>query len=460
MTGTEHSAPSAQDLPAADAPRPNIDLSPTDGGGVWRSYLRALGPGLVTGASDDDPSGIATYAQTGARFGLGMLWAALVTFPLMAGVQEICDRTALATGAGLGELVVRRFSPRWRAVIGVLIGLLIAANALNISADLVAVGAGMQLLHAGRTALWALIAGVLITGLLISGSFSLIARVFKILCVALLAYLGVLVMVNVPFGQVVLNTIVPHVQLNREYVGLLVAVLGTTISPYLFFWQTLHRVEDMREEPAGGARPQPLRRRPRREALHKLSTSRFDVISGMAFSNLVMFSVIVATAATLGAHGHHPTIGSADQAAAALRPVAGRFASTIFALGFIGSGMLAIPVLAGAGSAAMAGLLGKSAGFSNSIRKAPVFYGLVVVGTLGGTVLSLVGLDPIRLLVLVAIVNGVAAAPFLLVVMLVSNDRAIMGEHVNGRIARALGWAATVVMASAAIALFATGVGL
>jgi Mn2+/Fe2+ NRAMP family transporter len=459
VTIAEGPAPEVKE-PLAALDGQNIDLARPEGGPVWRIYLRALGPGLVTGASDDDPSGIATYAQTGARYGLGMLWAALLTFPLMAGVQEICDRTALATGKGLGELIVRRFSPGWRKAIVVLIGALIVANALNISADLVAVGAGMHLLHAGPTALWALVAGVVITALLISGSFSFIARVFKVLCAALLAYLGVLVMVNVSWGQVLVNTLVPHIQLTKEYTALLVAVLGTTISPYLFFWQTLHRVEDMLEEPAGGDHAQPLRRRSRRDARRKLSTSRFDVVSGMAFSNVVMFAVIVATAATLGAHGHHPSIGSADQAASALRPVAGRFASTIFALGFIGSGMLAIPVLAGAGSAGMAGLLGKPAGFSNSIRKAPVFYGLVAVGTIGGMVLSLLGFDPIRLLVFVAVVNGVIAAPFLLIVMLVSNNRAIMGEHVNNRTARTLGWAATALMTVAAIALFATGGGL
>ena len=460
MSIAEGPAPNTTDGAAAPDDGMNIDLVQEDGGPVWRTYLRALGPGLITGASDDDPSGIATYAQTGARFGFGMLWVALLTFPLMAGVQEICDRTALSTGKGLGELVRRRFSPAWRALIGILIGALIVANALNIAADLVAVGAGMHLLHAGPTALWALVAGVVITVLLVSGSFVLIARVFKVLCVALLAYLGVLVMVKVSWSQVAVNTIVPHVQLNKDYIALLVAVLGTTISPYLFFWQTLHRVEDMREEPAGGSHAQPLRHRTRGAARRKLATSRFDVFSGMAFSNVVMFAIIVATATTLGAHGHHPTLASADQAAAALRPVAGRFASTIFALGFIGSGMLAIPVLAGAGSAGMAGLLGKPAGFSNSIRKAPIFYGLVVVGTLGGMAISLAGLDPIKLLVLVAVVNGVAAAPFLVIVMLVSNDRELMGEHVNGQAARTLGWLATALMAAAALALFATGGGL
>jgi Mn2+/Fe2+ NRAMP family transporter len=220
----------------------------------------------------------------------------------------------------------------------------------------------------------------------------------------------------------------------------------------------MHRLEDMREEDAGGARPLPLRRRSRIDAEGKQSRSRFDVFAGMAFSNVVMFAIIVSTAVTLTSKsGHHLTISSPAQVAQALRPVAGRFASIIFALGFIGSGMLAIPVLAGAGSAGMSGLLGKRTGFSNSPRRAPVFYGLCAVGTVGGMALSLLSVNPITLLVFVAVVNGVAAAPFIIVTMLVSSNRAIMAEYVNGRAAKILGWTTALLMAAAAIALFATG---
>jgi Mn2+/Fe2+ NRAMP family transporter len=421
-----------------------------------RRYLRALGPGLVTGASDDDPSGIATYTQTGAQFGFAMLWVALLTFPLMTAVQEICDRTALASGKSLGELIATRCSRIWQLAIGSLIAVLVVANALNIAADLVAVGQGMRLLNLGPSAPWALVAGAIITVLLVVGSFELIARVFKALCGALLAYIGVLFLVRIPWQTVLVNTVVPHIQLSSGYIALLVAVLGTTISPYLFFWQGMHRVEDMREEHLGGDEPMPLRRRGRRAAKSKLWMSRLDVFSGMAFSNIVMFAIITATAATIG-RTHHLTIASPAQAAAALRPVAGQFGSAVFALGFIGSGMLAVPVLAGAGSAGMAGLLGKRAGYSSSLRKAPVFYGLCAVGTIGGMALSLLGVNPIKLLVLVAVINGVTAAPFLVVTMLVSSDREIMGEHVNGALARSLGWTATLLMAIAAVALFATG---
>jgi NRAMP (natural resistance-associated macrophage protein)-like metal ion transporter len=421
----------------------------------WGGYARALGPGLITGASDDDPSGVATYAQAGARFGFGMLWASLLTFPLMAAVQEICDRTALATGQSLGELIARRFTHRWRVAIGALLVVLCVANALNIAADLVAIGEGMHLLNAGPTTLWAVVAGLTIIGLLVRFSYVAIARIFRLLCLALLSYVGVLFAAHLDWMTVLAHTVVPHLKLTKGYLTLLIAVFGTTISPYLFFWQTADRVDEMRDEDIGGPRAVPLRWRARSAARSKQRLSRFDVFFGMGFSNFVMFAIIAATAATLGAHGP-VDIGTAAEAANALRPVAGRLASTLFALGFIGSGMLAVPVLAGAGASGISGLLGKPTGFSNSIRQAPVFYLLVIAGTVAGTAFSATGIDPIKLLVLVAVINGVAAAPFLLIVMLVSGTRAIMGDQTNRRLATVLGWATFAVMASAAIALAIT----
>ncbi len=339
----------------------------------------------------------------------------------------------------------------------VLLVALIVANALNISADLVAVGSGMNLLHAGPTWVWALIAGGLITGLLIVGSFTQIARVFKLLCLALFSYFAVMFSVHVNWGQVGLHTVVPHVQLtNKDYLSLLVAVMGTTISPYLFFWQSAHRIEELEAEPVGGDRPVPLQQRATVDAKFKQRTSRADVFTGMVFSNAVMFAIIVATASTL----HGKKIGSAAQAAAALKPVAGHWASALFALGFIGTGMLAIPVLAGSGAAGMAGLLGKKWGFSRSVRKAPVFYALVAVGTIGGMVLSLFSTNPIQLLVIVAMINGIAAAPFLLLVMLIARDRALMGKYRNGKFATMVGGTALAFMAAAAAILLAQFAGL
>jgi Mn2+/Fe2+ NRAMP family transporter len=369
----------------------------------------------------------------------------------------MCDRTALATGQGLGELAVKRFS-RWpRRVLGVLIGALIIANALNIAADLLAVGAGMNLLGLGHPAAWALIAGVAVTGLVTTGSFETIARVFKVLCVALLTYLGVLILAHPRWSDIAAHTFVPHIQLSGGYAALVVAVLGTTISPYLFFWQSAHRLEELRDEPVGGDSAIALRERATAEAKSKERTSRADVFTGMAFSNVVMFAIIVA-GAQLAAHGT-TDINSAADAARALKPVAGDFAKVLFALGFIGSGMLAIPVLAGSGAVGMAGLLRKRWGFSKSPRQAPVFYGLVAVGTIGGTALSLLNVNPISLLLIVAMVNGLAAAPFLIVVMVIANNRELMGEHRNRRTSNALVGLTIALMAAAAITLIATGGG-
>ncbi len=460
MTDTTRGVPShrqraeAQGRPA-NANRAGADGAPGGSGHGWRAYLRALGPGVVTGASDDDPSGIATYSRAGAQFGLGLLWASLVTLPLMAAVQEICDRTALATGRSLGELAVERFQRRARIVLAVLLAALIAANMLNISADLIAVGEGMRLLHAGPPWVWALGSGMAVAGLVSRGSFHLIAKVFKVSCLALLAYFVVLTVVNVPWAKVGTHVLVPHVTWSRDYLSLLVAVLGTTISPYLFFWQSAHRVEELRGEPEGGPYPVELDDRPPGAQVEKERTSRADVFTGMTLSNLVMLAIIVATSVTLNHHGQRD-ITSAAQASQALRPIAGKLSAALFALGFIGSGMLAVPVLAGSGASGMAGLLGKRWGFSRSIGQAPVFYGLVAVGTLGGTVLTLAGVNPMKLLVLVALINGIAAAPFLVAVMLISGNRQIMGEHVNHGLARGPGWLTVTLMAVALIAAVAT----
>jgi Mn2+/Fe2+ NRAMP family transporter len=419
-----------------------------------RRYVRAFGPGVITGASDDDPSGIATYSQAGARFGLSLIWSALLTFPLMAATQEICDRTALASGKGLGDLARERFSRAGRVIIATLIAALLFANALNIAADLLAIGSGMDLLGLGPASVWAVIAGATIVALLIGGSFTRISTVFKVLALSLLAYIPVVFLSDVSWGDVARNLVVPQPHASREYLLLLVAVLGTTISPYLFFWQSANRVEELRDEDLGGDHPVPLRERPRHEAREKQRLSRVDVFSGMAFSNLVMLAIMVACAVTIGKDGP-VQIHSAAEAAKGLEPAGGGLAKVLFSLGFIGTGMLAVPVLAGSGSAGLAGLMGKRWGFSRSVREAPVFYALVVLGTAGGAAFSLVGVNPIRLLVIVGLVNALAAAPFLVIVMVIASDHSIMGEYKNGWLARILGWVTVSVMAAGAIALIA-----
>jgi Mn2+/Fe2+ NRAMP family transporter len=362
----------------------------------------------------------------------------------MMAAQEICDRMVLATGNSLGKLIRQKFTRQWRIVIGILLALLIGANILNGGADLMAIGQGMQLLHAGPAALWSALAGAGIAAAVIFGSFHWIGRVFKWLCLVLLVYVVVLVVAHLDWADVALGLAGGHFRLSPAYLGLVVAVFGTSISPYMFFWQSAERVEELREEDAGGAKALPLNARSARGAKQKLKDARIDVFTGMTFSVIIMFAIIAATAATLGAH--HKTVTSAAQAAQALAPVAGSYASIIFAIGFIGSGILAVPVLAASGAAGMAGLLGRDWGFDRRVRKAPVFYSLLLAGIVLGTVLSIVSSNPIQLLVLSAIVNGIAAGPFLIIVMLISRDRAIMGTYVNRALANTMGWIVTVVM--------------
>ena len=292
-----------------------------------------------------------------------------------------------------------RLGARARGVMLALVAFLIVANALNISADLVAVGSGMHLLQPGPTILWAILAGVAISALLLTGSFALVARAFKLLCAALLSYIAMLFMVKVELGPRRPRVVLPHLSLRSSYIALLVAILGTTISPYLFFWQGLHRLEEMRDEPEGGGRPEPLRAREDSAAELKLRTSRFDVFSGMAFSNIVMFAIIVATAATLGAHGRH-NVQSAADAASALKPFAGRFASDPLRPRLHRCRHARDP---GARRRRLAepwaACSGNRPGFRARPRRAPMFYGLVLLGTLGGTALCLVGVNPIRFLV-------------------------------------------------------------
>jgi NRAMP (natural resistance-associated macrophage protein)-like metal ion transporter len=415
----------------------------------WRGIVAALGPGLVTGASDDDPSGIATYAQAGAQFRYATLWTVIVSLPLMMAVQEICDRTALTTGKSLGRLARRRFARGGRVVVGVLVCGLLAANTLNIAADLMAVGQGMSLLHAGPAPLWSALAGTALMALLVTGSFALIARVFKILCLALLTYVGVVFAAHVSWSGVLRGLVLAQFKLNAGYWALIVAILGTTISPYLFFWQTAHRVQELRAEATGDTRVRTLAARTDRSAKRKRFEARVDVFSGMLLSQVVMFAIITASAASLGSHGRK--VNTAADAAHALTPIAGPAAEVLFALGFIGAGMLAVPVLAGSGSVGLAGLLDKPWGFDRSPARAPLFFALVAGGTIGGTVLSVLLASPIALLVIVAVINGIAAAPFLVVVMLIAGDRRIMGTSRNGRLATVLGWGTVAIMAGAGL---------
>jgi NRAMP (natural resistance-associated macrophage protein)-like metal ion transporter len=407
-------------------------------------FFRVLGPGLVTGAADDDPSGVATYAQAGASYGNALLWTVPLTLPLRMAVQEMCDRMALATGDSLGRLMRRKFGARARIAIVVLVVALIIANSLNLSADLMAIGSGMQLLHAGPAPLWSAVAGLGIGVALLVGSFEWIGRLFKWLCLVLLVYVGVLFATHVNWGDVARGLVGAQFTLEPAYLGLAVAVLGTTISPYMFFWQTAQRVEELREEDLKGDAAPALKDRSRTGAHRRLRNDRVDVFAGMVFSVLIMFAIMAATAATLGAQ--HKTVSSAAQAAQALQPVAGTWAGALFAIGFIGSGVLAVPVLAAAGSSGLAAVLDKKWGLDKSPKKAPAFYLILTVGIVAGTVLAVFVQNPIHILVLSALVNGIAAGPFMVIMMLIARDRGIMGKYRNRWLSQTLGWIATVFM--------------
>lgn len=419
-----------------------------------RRFIGILGPGLITGASDDDPSGIATYAQAGAQFSYTSLWTVFLCLPLMITVQEICDRTALATGKNLGELVRSRYRGWAKVVVFILLVALLMANLVNVAADLMAVGQGFALIHLGPAPLWSAVVGVAIMVLVAAGTFVAVSKVFRILCLSLLAYPIVLVMVHVNWSRVLSSSIGAHVPNASGYWKIVVAILGTTLSPYLFFWQSANRVEESDDREQEGEAGELIDEPTSQGAQRRLGRARADVISGMVFSEIVMFAIIVATASTLGSKS--TTVTSAADAAKALQPLAGQWAALLFAAGFIGSGVLAVPVLAGSAATGMAGLLGEPWGFSLSPKKAPVFYCLVGLGTIGGALLSVVYSDPIGLLVFSALVNGIAAAPFMTVAMLIGRDRKLMGKYRIGKLSGTVGWIAVAVMTAAGLVGLAT----
>jgi NRAMP (natural resistance-associated macrophage protein)-like metal ion transporter len=410
---------------------------------------KLLGPGFVTGASDDDPSGIATYANAGAAFGFGLLWTALVTFPLMTAVQYACAKIGLVTGRGLAG-VLRQSYPRWLLYPTVVA--LFAANTINVGADLGAIAAAVNLIFPTLPpAPLVLPIAAVVLGLTVFGSYGLIARVFQWLAIVLVAYVGAGVLAHPDVLAVLAGTFVPRLSTDPTFLTALVAILGTTISPYLFFWQASHEVE---EEISSGRR----RLWQRQGATDReLRYAGFDVTAGMLFSNLVMFFVILATGATLNVQGH-TEIGSATEAAQALRPIAGDLAATLLGVGLLGGGVLAVPVLAASAAYALSEAFGWSYGLDRQPARAPQFYLVIAVATGLGVALNILGINPIQALVLTAVINGLVAPPVLALVMLVSNDRRIMGARTNGRLLNVAGWLTTGLMAVAAIALIVTTV--
>jgi NRAMP (natural resistance-associated macrophage protein)-like metal ion transporter len=416
------------------------------GAGVRKAkdYWHMLGPGLTTGASDDDPSGIATYSQTGAQFGFSMLWLSLWTFPLMSVVQEMCARIGLVTGRGLAGNIRVHYSER---ILRFCTLLLFAANAFNIGADLGAMAKGVQLLNPHLNFSLLVIAFTLVSLLLqIFTPYVRYAKYLKWLALVLLSYVVSSVLAHIDWGKALHDTIVPHFSFDRDSLLLITAILGTTISPYLFFWQTSQEVE---EQILQGKTT--LRERQSATAPADVKSMRIDVWSGMLLSNLVMFFIIAACGGVLFPHGI-TEITSAAQAAEALRPFAGNATYFLFAIGIIGTGLLAIPVLAGSSSYAIAESLRWKEGLYRGLNQAYAFYGIIILSMLVGLGLNFVGLDPIKALIYSAVANGLVAPFILFFIVKLSSNKRVMGHWKNRPLTTVIGWATTGVMAVAGIA--------
>lgn len=411
------------------------------------TWLRRLGPGLITGAADDDPSGIGTYSQAGAQFGFELLWSLLLTYPLITAIQLVSARIGRVTGKGLASNM-RKHYPPW--LLHATVVLLIVANVINIAADLSAMGAAVNLLLHGPQEGYVVCLGGLSAVLQIFVPYDRYARLLKWTALALLAYVAVALIVPVPWGEVGRAIVLPHVQLSTAYLTTVIAVLGTTISPYLFFWQASQEVEELRAAPTQG----PLRRVPQ-QAPAQLRRISFDTWVGMGVSNVIAFFITLTAAATLNLH--HIDVKTSADAARALEPIAGHFAYLLFALGIIGTGLLALPVLAGSAAYAAAGTLRWRNSLALRLGVAPEFYAVIALAIIGGVAITFMHFDPIRALYWSAVINGVTAVPIMVVMMLMAGSTRIMGEFaVTGWLAWG-GWLATLAMAIAALGVFVPG---
>jgi NRAMP (natural resistance-associated macrophage protein)-like metal ion transporter len=406
--------------------------------------IKRLGPGLITGAADDDPSGIATYSQAGAQYGYGLLWSVLFTTPLMIGIQVISARIGRVTGHGLAANIREHFP---RPLLYLIVGLLAAANTLNIAADLGAMGNALELIAGGPSQIYIVLFALVSLSLQIFIPFPRYAPYLKWLTLALLAYVGTVLVVHVPLEGLLAGAFVPTLSRSGEYAAMFVAVLGTTISPYLFFWQASQEVEEQRAT----AGHEPLRDAPAQARAH-LRRITFDTYIGMIYSNLIALCIMLTTAVTLHAAGT-TEITTAEQAAQALRPIAGRFAFELFALGIIGTGLLAVPVLAGSAAYAVAESLRWPIGLGLTLAEARGFYLILSASTLLGVAIDFSGVDSIRMLLWAAMVNGVISVPIMAVMMLLAVKPAVMGPFVISTRLRVLGWLATAVMAAAVVAM-------
>lgn len=418
--------------------------------GLLRRWLAKLGPGLITGAADDDPSGIATYSQTGAQFGFAQLWTALYQIPLLVAVQECCARIGAVTGVGLAGVIRQHHS---RAVLNAVVLLVLVANTINIGADIGAVAAAAQLVVDAPLWLYAVLCTVMVITLEVFVSYRDYVQVLKWFALALLSYPATALLVAEPWGEILHATLVPHIEFSVGFLFIITGVLGTTISPYMFFWQASEEIEEVEllKLPVENGRRAPLPR-------GFLRDMRIDTAVGMLSSQLVQWFIIITTATVLFGHGV-TEINSAADAARALEPLvqsfpnAGQIARTLFAIGIIGLGFIGIPVLAGSAAYAMSEAFGWNEGLSRRYAEARSFYGVIIASTGVGLLLNFIGIDPIKALVFTAVFNGIAAVPLLYLVARINGDARVLGEQRGGWLSRSLVWFAFAVMALAAVAL-------
>ena len=401
-----------------------------------RNPLEVLGPGLVTGAADDDPSGIGTYSQVGAQFGYGMAWTMFFGFPLLASIQAICARIGATTGKGIAQNL-RQHYPPW--LLRAVVVLLLIANVINLGADLGAMGAVLALIIPGPVLLFTALFGVASVVLEVWVSYARYASILKWTTLSLFSYVAVVFVSHVPWSEAIRSTLIPSFNFDKDHAMALVAIFGTTISPYLFFWQAGQEVEEQHRRHV-----KPLMVSPT-TAGHELKRIRTDTLVGMGFSHITALFIIIATAATLHAHGI-TNVTSAAQAAEALRPIAGQFAFALFAVGIIGTGLLAVPVLAGSAAYAVSETFDWTEGLDRRPREAKAFYAVIALATLGGVALNFIGIDPMSALYWAAVVNGLLAPPLMVVTMLIARNPDIMGDLVMGRGLEFGGWLATAVM--------------
>lgn len=409
-----------------------------------KTLLQRIGPGFVTGAADDDPSGIGTYSQTGAQFGYSQLWLAFFSMPFMIAVQEMCGRIGMVAGKGLAGVLRERYS-KW--VLWTIVSLLFFANSINIGADIGAMAAAAQMLFGLPLYVWLFGFVFLILGLELFLSYSTYARILKWLSFSLVAYIITAFIIKQPWDRIVLATLIPHFSFTLPYVMNIVAVLGTTISPYLFFWQADEEVEEeiVRKKILGfGSLRRPF------VTKGDVSDMRQDTFIGMIFSNIAMFFIIVTAASTLHANGIFE-IQTATDAAEALRPLAGQFTYLLFTLGIISVGLLAVPILAGSASYAIAEAFGWNEGLSKKVREAPAFYAVIAAATVFGLSVNLIGIPPFKMLYYSAILNGLIAAPLLYFIVRVASSKEVMGSYANGRWSNILGWTIFILMSIAGL---------